>query len=213
MLNDPNAVRWDALRARRLQWLVEDGFGYFPVVDQPYDAAYWQRYRELDESPSGGGLTRVRCELVGKWMPKAATVVDVGIGGGRFVAERPNTLGFDVNPAAIAWLKLRGAWCDPYFERVEAACFWDSLEHIHDPGPLLANVSRFVFVSCPVFRSPEHVLSSKHFKRSEHCWYFTSDGLETFMAGFGFKLLDTDRLEEKCGREDILSAVFKRIAA
>jgi hypothetical protein len=36
---------------------------------------------------------------------------------------------------------------------VDVACFWDSLEHIHNPTPLLQNVRRWVFTSLPIFRN------------------------------------------------------------
>lgn len=185
------------------------GIGWYPVVAQPYDAAYWTRYRGYDATPAGDLLTLMRRGLVADYW--SGDLVDVGIGGGRFVAERPDTRGFDVNPHAQAWLREQGAWCDPYAEQVDAVCFWDSLEHIHDPGPLLVNVRRFAFVSCPIFDGPEHVLRSKHFRRDEHCWYFTAGGLQRFMAGFGFEEIHADQREQTAGREDIGSFVFKSL--
>ena len=179
------------------------------MTEQPYGREYWETYRALDKSPSGQALTAARRALVGKYW--VGEVVDIGIGGGKFVAERPATRGFDVNPSAVDWLKTRGAWCDVYEEKFDAACFWDCLEHIHDPAPILANVRLFVFVSVPIFDGPEHVLRSKHFKRAEHCWYHTHDGLRHFMRLFGFEMIYSDRREEACGREGIESAVFKRM--
>jgi len=204
-----NASRFDSLRARALQWLPELGVGWFPVEAQPYDAAYWERYRALDRTPAGDQLTDMRVDLVAQhW---AGELVDVGIGGGRFMQQRPFTLGFDVNPAAVAWLQALGAWRDPSAAPVDALSFWDSLEHIHDPAPLLRNVRRYVFTSLPIFDGPEHVLRSRHYRRDEHCWYFTRTGIERFMAGFGFDLLHADEREQAAGREDIGSFVFKRV--
>jgi len=200
---------WDSLRDERLQWLPELGLGYYPVTENPYVESYWQAYRTLDRAPSGIALTALRRVLVSAWWDGA--VVDVGIGGGRFVIERPNTRGFDVNPAAIDWLQTRGLWCNAARESVDAMCFWDSLEHIHEPGALLANARRFVFVSCPIFTGPEHALRSKHYKPAEHCWYFTSPGLVGFMAGFDFEVVFEDRMEQTVGREDIGSFVFRRV--
>jgi hypothetical protein len=93
---------------------------------------------------------------------------------------------------------------------VDAVTFWDSLEHIHDPGPLLANVRRFVFVSLPVFSGPDDVLRSKHYKREEHCWYFTQRGLRNFMWEFGFQFVAGNNMEQAAGREQIESFVFER---
>ena len=136
--------------------------------------------------------------------------MDVGIGGGRFVSERPLTWGFDVNPAAVAWLKGRDLFHDPYEHLVDAVTFWDSLEHIHDPRPLLANVRKFVFVSLPIFEDVAHVLRSKHFKKEEHCWYFSARGFESFMLSLGFQMVERNTMEQSC-REDISSYVFRRV--
>ena len=164
----------------RLKWSTELGLGWFPVEDQPYDAGYWHRYRALDRTVTGAALTDMRRMIVREWTQEDE-VVDIGIGGGRFV-EESGSFGFDVNPLAIAWLKSRGAWLDPYAERVPAACFWDSLEHIHSPGALLRNVYGFAFVSCPIFTDEAHARRSKHFRPTEHGWYFTEHGIRQFMA-------------------------------
>lgn len=178
---------------------------------QPYDEGYWKNYRALDKAPTGDELTKMRLDLVAQhW---SNWVVDIGIGGGRFVHEHGLARGYDVNPHAVAWLKERDLWCDPYAQPVDAITCWDSLEHIHDPGPLLGQVRRFVFVSLPIFSGPEHVLASKHFKREEHCWYFTRDGLARFMGRFGFVTISRNRMEQAAGREGIESFVFERLPA
>lgn len=210
-----NTSRFELLRTSELQWLPELGIGWYPVTEQPYDASYWHRYRALDRTPTGEALTALRLELVRKhW---GGDLVDVGIGGGRFVEERMQqhverlcTWGFDVNPLAVEWLHGRAAYLDPSRNPISAATFWDSLEHIHDPAPVLANISRFAFVSLPIFTGPEHVLRSKHYRRDEHCWYFTRDGFARFMRSFGFELVEHNFMEQAAGREDIETFVFKR---
>jgi len=203
-----NAGFFDSLRDANLQWLPELGIGWYPVTAQPYNGDYWENYRRLDKSPSGDALTAMRIALVEKYW--SGVVVDVGIGGGRFVSERPLTWGFDVNPAAVAWLKGRDLFRDPYEHLVDAVTFWDSLEHIHDPRPLLANVRKFVFVSLPIFEDVAHVLRSKHFKKEEHCWYFSARGFESFMLSLGFQTVERNTMEQSC-REDISSYVFRRV--
>lgn len=202
---------WDSLRDERLQWLPELGIGWYPVTAQPYDAGYWEHYRELDRTASGAALTALRIALVARHYQGA--VVDVGVGGGRFVSDRGKTLGFDVNPHAIAWLRGNGFWCDPYLRPVWAISCWDAIEHIHDPGPLLANVREWVFVSVPIFTDAAHALASKHFKPAEHCWYFTEAGLVAFMRGFGFELVERNTMEQDAGREGIGSYAFRRVDA
>lgn len=198
----------DCLGADRLCWFPQIGVGYYPVRAMPYDAAYWERYRAMDHTPAGDALTAARLNLVSEHFN--GEVVDIGIGGGRFVEERPQTFGYDVNPEAVRWLKGVGRWRDPYAGPVDAASFWDSLEHIENPAPLLANIRLFAFVSAPVFTGPEHVLHSKHFRPTEHFWYYTVDGLRWLMYRHGFEMVSASRVEEECGREDIGTFVFAR---
>lgn len=190
-----------------LTWFPELGMGYFPVTAMPYDAAYWQRYLKMDRTPVGEQLTRDRCAWVRRFW--SGPVCDVGIGGGRFVQEL-GAFGFDVNPNAVRWLKESGRWKDPYVTPGDAITCWDSLEHIADPSPLLANVRSWVFTSLPIFEGPEHILRSRHYRKDEHVWYFTRDGLVHFMAGHGFQHVAACDMEQSAGREDILTFAFHR---
>jgi hypothetical protein len=179
------------------------------VTANPYDKAYFQKYEGYAQTLTGMALNDARRHLVARHWNKTE-LLDVGVGSGQFVASRPGTLGFDVNPVAIAWLQDRGSYLDPYHCPVMAACFWDSLEHIADPSALLANVAQRVFVSLPVFHGLDHVLTSKHYRPDEHCWYFTRRGFITFMAAHGWSLLEENNMEMIVGREDIHSFAFRR---
>ncbi len=191
-----------------LLWLPEAGIGWYPVEEQPYDLDYFEKYRSYDATPTGELLTDCRLDLV--YRHYLGSLVDIGVGGGRFIESHASALGFDINPAAIEWLKSVDKWVDPYSSIMEAATFWDSLEHIHDPTKLLRNVRRFVFVSLPIFKDCNHILRSKHYRKDEHCWYFTRRGFEKFMRAFDFEIVEHSTMEQSCGREDIDSFVFER---
>jgi len=207
----PLSPAFEKLRAGRMTWIPELGIGYYPVTAAPYDGAYWDKYRAMDHTRIGDKLTAARLALVRYYAGsiEPAKMVDIGIGGGRF-AEEMCCKGFDVNPEAVAWLASQGRLADPYAAPFEVATFWDSLEHIHDPTPLLANVRRFAFVSCPIFDGPTHARRSKHFRPDEHCFYFTQRGLQTFMDAHGFELVVSNTMEQSAGREDIGTFVFRR---
>lgn len=199
-----------------LVWLPERGMGFFPVKDAPYDAAYFAKYQGYAATPMGRALTEARIELVARhWRGE---LVDVGIGCGDFVAARTEatgalTLGCDVNPLAIDWLNARCLWLDPAHESVAAASFWDSLEHIPQPDLILANVRQFVFVSLPIFADVAHVLRSKHYRKDEHCWYWTRAGFLAWMAAQGWQPVEHNVMETALGREDIETFAFKRQGA
>ncbi|MCK1460904.1 methyltransferase domain-containing protein [Bradyrhizobium sp. 2] len=210
---------FDACAERRLTWWPELGVGFYPIEAgvEPYDADYFERYQRQADTEIGRALMQARVDFVNRHF--AGAVLDVGIGSGAFIDRRNaasggrrTTFGFDVNPIAAAWLKSRALWLDPYQGQVPAVTLWDVLEHIPDFGALLDRVSAWVFVSIPIFTSAQHVLRSKHFRRDEHVWYFTSEGLIRTFDGCGFDLAAMNTVETDLGREDIGSFVFRRRA-
>jgi hypothetical protein len=191
-----------------LIWLPKKGMGYYPVkdVDEPYDEKYFANYQKLADTPIGIALNKARVDLVRKHFD--GTVLDVGIGAGTFIESHGNAIGTDVNSVGIQWLKnIDSLWdgCD-----VEGATFWDSLEHLPNPDDILSKITDYVFVSIPIFDNCYHLLKSKHFKTSEHRWYFTEEGFINWMYDKGFELVEMNRMEEEIGREDIGTYVFKR---
>lgn len=204
----------DQLASRRLTWWPELGVGFYPVEAgaAPYDAAYFERYSRQAATEIGRALMRSRSDFVARHWKGA--LVDIGIGSGAFIEARRAselpTFGWDVNPMGMAWLNARCLAVNPYALPVAAISLWDVLEHIEDFRPLLAQVQRFVFVSLPVFTGAGHVLTSKHFRRDEHCWYFTALGLIGVMAGLGFDCVEHHDEETRIGREDIQSFAFQR---
>lgn len=192
-----------------LVWLPELGIGRFPVPkNRPYDESYFSRYCELADTQLGRDLTAARIRLIARHYQ--GTVLDVGIGAGQFVEARPDTKGFDVNPAGVEWLHQRGIWADLYADRYPALSFWDSLEHIDRPDVAVGKAEKWVFVSVPIFDNAEHILHSKHYRRDEHIWYWTHAGLVNWFEGQGFELVEHNRLESDLGREGIGSYAFCR---
>lgn len=202
---DKTFARW---AKTELVWLPELGMGFYPVEDQPYDAEYFEKYKGYADTPMGHALTQERVNLVNRYTK--APIVDVGIGCGQFVEARPNTFGYDINPAGVAYLRERGLWCDPTVTPIHSATFWDSLEHIHEPASVLDNIQVYAFVSLPIFRDANHILRSKHFRKDEHCWYWTHDGFVGWMSAKGFRHLETLHFESRLGRKDIFTYVFER---
>lgn len=194
-----------------LRWIPGLDLGFHPLGNSPveYGEAYWNEYKRRDESVTGRTLTQARWGLVDQYAPNLP-VVDVGIGGGRFVADakRDTVRGHDVNVRAISWLQSRGQLWDRC--PIEVMTFWDSIEHIEDMAGILRLAENFVFISTPIYPSEAAVRSSKHYKPGEHYWYFTRQGLTSLMQVYGFKLVAMNHMEEDLGREGISTFVFKR---
>ena len=181
-----------------------------------YNKATFLRLVERDKTEPAISINRFRVELVRTHLGDRAHVLDIGIGAGTFLKAHGHCLGFDINRHAVNWLKKDGLFFDPYWDnyheaRIKGVCFFDSLEHIVDPGRILCRLTtQRVFVSIPIFHNKKHVYQSKHFKPGEHLWYFTRDGFLSFMAGYGFAPIEERRDETDLGREDIKTFVFKK---
>lgn len=197
----------------RLLWDEGQGIGYCPVrpAGDLYGADYWHEYQRRADTPIGRALTQARVDFVGRHIGRDA-LVDVGIGSGQFVEARENTLGADVNPLARAWLEQRNLLVkeQEFAEVSNHLSFWDSLEHIDNPQPMLSACRGVVFVSLPLCDGRAEWLESKHYKPGEHLWYFSWRGLVRWFYSLGFNLVEENTMESDLGREGIFTFAFKR---
>lgn len=185
-------------------------YGYYPAKTQGvYNEAYFNKYKGYAATPFGVKLNEARLQIVEKYY--TGLMVDVGIGCGQFVKSRPMTCGYDVNPFGIQWLKDENLWLDPYKFSVAAMSFWDSLEHIAKPDLILRKCLTYAFVSMPIFKHEAHVLQSKHYRKDEHYWYFTTQGFIDYAMTLGFSVVEISDVETRIGREDILTFVLQRL--
>jgi hypothetical protein len=210
------AFALSALFGDRLVWLHEQGIGFLNVTAAPYDANYFAKYEGYAATEQGRAITRARVELVLRHIDMNHSLCDVGIGCGDFLSalKWPMKYGFDINPAGEAWLRERDLLLNPWICGVDALCFWDVLEHIPNVSQLLADSdARFVFCSLPIVPGDGPPRTDwKHFRRDEHCWYFTRKGFIAWMAAQGFQCIECSAAETLLGRDDIESFAFRRVA-
>lgn len=197
-----NGVKWDD----------RDGIGFYEADPTGvYNESYFEKYIGYAHTELGKQITAARIDLVDDHI-RGAPLLDIGIGCGQFILHRhpAPTFGYDINTTAIQWLLNRKLWKDPWVVDVDNVSLWDAFEHLRRPELLLTTVRKYVFMSIPIFDGPEHVVASKHFRPTEHFWYFTRAGLLTLMAGAGFRLIDENAAETVLGRDGIRSFVFRR---
>lgn len=194
-----------------LVWYPQRGYGKAEGEGTfLYAENYWAEFRAKQETAVGKVLTRVREGMVKghlKDQPRIG-LVDIGIGGGAFV-EAMDCKGFDINPVAIDWLKMKGSLWDEH--AIGAMTFWDSIEHMANPLGTLNLCEHLAFISTPIYKDAEHCLNSKHLKMPEHLWYFTGDGLCRFMSEAGFVVIEATHIEQAIGRTDIGTYAFQRV--
>lgn len=191
-------------------WSEELGYGWHTAPAMNYDSGYFAHYQKLDATPMGKALTKARVDLVRKYTdPKYG--VDIGIGGGVYVSCSGG-MGYDVCTDAVVWLGRN--YRDPYdkwYGPVSTITCWDSLEHIPEPEKLLACVGEWLFVSMPIYKDMQGVLTSKHYKPGEHLHYWTLAGFIAWCERQGFEVQEVNHAEEELGREGITSFAFRRV--
>lgn len=190
-----------------LMWNETLGIGYLPSDGYDYGEEYWQKYQGYRDE-FGHKLTQARATFMYKSGIDCDSCCDVGIGNGEFM-QYVGCKGYDVNPNAVEWLKWVHSYGDPYAERFDVLTMWDVLEHIDDPGPLLARAEH-VFTSLPIYADATECLASKHLRPHEHIWHFTDAGIKAFMRLHGFKFAYSDDIETRLGREGIMSYYFTK---
>lgn len=194
---------------RGMLWHEYAGIGYLRLQETPYDDDYFEKYVGYANTDFGIKLNAARLAMVERLFPKGS-LVDIGIGSGQFM-ETIGCFGFDINPVAVDLINETSFFLDPHIETVDCATFWDSLEHIVEIAQILAHVRKFAFVSIPIFEDINHVVSSKHFRPDEHCWYFTDAGFKKFMEAHGFAVVEQNTMETDLGREGIGTYACKRV--
>ena len=194
-------------------WDSKKELGFYPVMDSWYDDLYFEASIQNSLSKIAKPLYEFRAEIINKYV--SGKVLDFGTGCGAFLAYRKNTVGYDICPKSIDYLKKEKLFFDFYrngLEGIDGIAFFDVLEHIKNADLIFKRItSQYVFISLPIFRDKAHVLSSKHFKVNEHFWYFTLKSIYAFLEEQGFEIIEERRDETLIGREDITTFVAKRI--
>ena len=173
---------------------------------------YFDHYAALAGGEIGQLIHAARRDIVDRHAGREACVLDVGIGSGEFIQARPNTLGLDINPRGIEWLRREGKLADGV-EGFEAYTFWDVLEHIDQPYRHYFRFMKdgaWLFTSLPIFSDLDTVRGSKHYKPGEHLYYWMEQGFVDWMAAWRFRLVERSDVESEAGREGIVSFAFRR---
>jgi hypothetical protein len=178
-----------------------------------YDEAYYNKCAGYAGQDIALKINAGRVALVDKHYG-AGLAVDIGIGSGEFIRNRPNTYGRDVNPVAIEWLKRNDLWAQ-YLGDFEAVTMWDVIEHLETPAAVLDRISEgaYLFISLPIFEDLSRIRESRHYRPGEHLFYFTEAGFVSWMRLHGFHLLERQDFETEAGRDSILSFAFAKGAA
>lgn len=197
---------------RLFSWDSEKKIGFYPVMDSWYDDLYFEASIQNSLSKIAKPLYEFRASIINKYA--SGKVLDFGTGCGAFLAYRKNTVGYDICPKSIDYLKKEKLFFDFYrngLDGIDGIAFFDVLEHIKNADSIFKRItSQHVFISLPLFRNKAHVLKSKHFKVNEHFWYFTLKSINSFIEKQGFEIIEERNDETIIGREDIFTFVIKR---
>lgn len=176
-----------------------------------YAVQYWNKCAAYEGEEIAQKINAGRVALVNRHIG-ANRVLDVGIGSGEFIKNRPNTFGIDVNAVALDWLKTNGLLAKNLGD-FAGYTFWDVIEHVPEPEDYFRHVKLHacLFTSLPLFYGLGSIRASKHYRPGEHLYYWTEEGFLDWMDLHGFRLLDeTQFFEMEAGRESIYSFAFVR---
>lgn len=186
-------------------------------VPYTYDAEYLARYNspEYSDCEIARAVLKGRCNLLRKHLQKDINVLDIGACSGAFMRAATAAgfwlFGYDVIPEVVSRLKDENRYTEDA-SQFDAVCMWDSIEHMREPEAWLSKIKRdaFLFVSVPIMPVLDYVRSSKHYKPDEHLYYWTELGFESWMALYGFKLIEVSNHEVAAGRQEIGAFVFQK---
>lgn len=207
--------RFDYEQDRDLAVVEKRGVAYArPMVKTAsYDFRYQEKVMAYEDSPIARAVNAGRVDLLRRHAALGAKVLDWGCGSGAFMrvagAAGFDAYGYDVNPAAQLTLGDR-ALGNP--DLADAVTLWDTIEHMEVPEVILKRVrtGAHLFVSLPIFDDLKRVRESKHYRPGEHLYYWTRDGFVSWMALYGYRLLEESDHETSAGRESIGAFAFKK---
>jgi hypothetical protein len=174
-----------------------------------YDQPYFDKCFSYEDQDIALAINNGRINLVKRHFG-LGNVLDIGVGSGEFIKKRPHTFGYDINPAAIAWLKENGKWREDFGD-FNAFTFWDVIEHVKNPFDYFSQIipGSFLFTSLPIFVDLYRIRDSKHYRPNEHYYYWTKNGFIDWMKAYGFRFLEYSDFETRAGRDRIGSFAFR----
>lgn len=178
-----------------------------------YGPEYFAKVEAYDGTSIAKAVNAGRIDLLRRHLPEGAKVLDWGAGSCAFVRDASEAgfamSGWDVMLQSQQRLDSRLSQ-DPYL--FDAVTMWDVIEHLEQPSTVIKKVRKGAkfFVSLPVFDDLAKVRESKHYRPGEHLYYFTSIGFVSWMALWGFRLLEQSWHEVDAGRESIGAFAFCR---
>ena len=184
----------------------------------PYKDDYFNKYIRYEDNEIGKKINACRLDLIEKHCPYKS-VLDVGIGSGQMIkmAKKRKIMlyGYDINPVGVNWLKEHGKFYDisRSLKELTGICFFDSLEHIPNPGAILKKLNywTYVFMSIPIIKDFNKLREWKHYRPDEHYYYFTQEGLFEYMEAHNCVYIAKSDCEIKAGRDDIYTYIWRRV--
>lgn len=185
-----------------------------------YDRSYEIKYSRYESTVIGEQIQAERNRIVTKHLPDTNYVLrllDLGCGVGTFVRKsdlpKVELFGFDINPY--------GDYCDIAVLRnnYDILTFWDSLEHLEDPGRIINGFNpELVFVCTPsvddFHLSTKHLTQWRHYMPQEHCHYFSSNSIIRLFNACEYDVREINYNESKYrkggGEKNIMTVVAEK---
>jgi len=185
-----------------------------PLDKSIYDKSYCLKYQRYSQREENVLLQQLRFDFVKKYTEQGR-LLDFGCGNGSFLqfidGQFEDSSGFDINPYS-GFLNI-----GVLLRRYEIVTFWDSLEHLENPGEIISGIKPdFVFVSTPSTDDIDfsNILNWRHYIPEEHVHFFNLKSLTDLFNSIGYAVIDYNYNEStirKSGGEKNILTVAAQI--
>lgn len=179
-----------------------------------YDKSYCRKYERYEKDGVNQEIQGIRHKTVFD-IVQGGKLLDFGCGSGAFVhyceLNGFTTTGYDVNPHS------------PYndisalFKYYDIVTFWDVLEHLANPIPIIRGLAaEYVFICTPNRDDwPGNITEWRHYYPGEHVHYFTQSSLAALFKAANYEVVGVHYSESLLrrggGGRNILTMSAKRV--
>lgn len=195
--------------------VIYPDLGIAQQIDPTYrvEVPYFEKCGAYEGQEIARKINAGRVALVDKYVGSDGWILDIGVGSGEFIKNRPQTWGYDVDPHAAEWLMRENRWATrEMFGFFDAYTMWDVIEHLAEPEEYFERMPHgtHLFACLPIFDDLARIRESRHYRPGEHLIYFSELGFVNWMKGHRFEHLETQDFETTAGRDSILSFAFRK---
>jgi len=188
-----------------------------------YGEEYLNSYKKIKEKCIL--LSEIRMNFLNQHAPNLESLLDFGSGTGEFLEYASKSVervfSYDIIPKNFTFAHTLKDLEEVRGEQFDVVCFFDCLEHILDPKPVIKLLNtKYIYISLPwchyTEMGEEWFMNWKHRKPDEHIHHFNDVSLQAYMTSVGYDLISIANIEDEVrirynkDLPNILTGIFKK---